>query len=86
MRLFGSKKKKSRLYHIEIDDEGIDSSIQNLHAKVFVLEKDNNSTMFLGSANCSAPAFDRNIEFLTELNRILGSLLFVIVFVIVLRF
>lgn len=50
-----------------IDDESIDNSLQNLHAKVFVLEKDNNYSLYLGSANCSAPAFERNTEFMTEL-------------------
>lgn len=67
----------TKVYHINtdivhgedaIDDEEIENSVQNLHAKVFILEKGKNYTVFMGSANCTRPAFERNIEFLTQLN------------------
>lgn len=40
---------------------------QNLHAKLFVGAKSNNQHWFMGSANCTSPAFGRNIEFMAEL-------------------
>lgn len=66
----------TKVYHInkdfvtgpDIDDEDIQNTAQNLHAKVFVLEKNNNFSLFMGSANCSKPAFERNVEFMVQLN------------------
>ena len=41
---------------------------QNLHAKLFIGQKENNYQWLLGSANCSAPAFEaRNVEFLVAM-------------------
>jgi len=41
---------------------------QNLHAKLYVYQGENSSTSwFLGSANATKAAFERNIEFLLEL-------------------
>ena len=41
---------------------------QNLHAKIFIGSKNNYSHWFMGSANCTQPAFSsRNIEFMVEL-------------------
>lgn len=44
-----------------------DACLQNLHAKLFVTQANNNIHWFLGSANCTDPAQGRNIEFLVEL-------------------
>ena len=50
-------------------DEGTDyeASTQNLHAKLFILENEGNYNWFLGSANCSMAALERNNEFLVQL-------------------
>ena len=40
---------------------------QNLHAKIFIGSKSDYQHWFLGSANCTQPAFGRNIEFMVEL-------------------
>lgn len=40
---------------------------QNLHAKLFISKKGDNLYWFLGSANATQPAFERNIEFIVEL-------------------
>ncbi len=41
---------------------------QNLHAKVFLFDDEASTTWFVGSANATKAAFERNIEFLLELN------------------
>ncbi len=47
------------------EDNQLQTQQQNLHAKLFIGLKDGFSHWFLGSANCSSPAFEpRNIEFL----------------------
>ncbi len=40
---------------------------QDLHAKVFLFDNDAFTTWFLGSANATKAAFDRNVEFMLEL-------------------
>jgi hypothetical protein len=40
---------------------------QDLHAKVFLFDHDNSTTWFLGSANATKAAFERNVEFMLEL-------------------
>lgn len=40
----------------------------DLHAKAFLFDDDNHTTWFLGSANATTAAFERNVEFLLELN------------------
>jgi hypothetical protein len=40
---------------------------QDLHAKVFLFDDDNSTSWFLGSANATTAAFERNVEFLLEL-------------------
>lgn len=40
---------------------------QDLHAKVFLFDQDEGTTWFLGSANATKAAFERNVEFLLEL-------------------
>lgn len=40
---------------------------QDLHAKVFLFDQDDATTWFLGSANATKAAFERNVEFMLEL-------------------
>lgn len=40
---------------------------QDLHAKVFLFDQDEGTTWFLGSANATKAAFERNVEFMLEL-------------------
>ena len=40
---------------------------QDLHAKVFLFDDQAKTTWFLGSANATKAAFERNVEFLLEL-------------------
>lgn len=49
-------------------EDGDDAPMpQQLHAKLFVCRKENNISWYLGSANCSAPAQGRNVEFMIEI-------------------
>jgi hypothetical protein len=50
------------------DDGGNAQSEQNLHAKLYVYQDTSHATWFIGSANATKAAFDRNIEFLLELH------------------
>jgi len=50
-----------------IDETSIDGLEQGLHAKFFVGIKEGKSNWFVGSANCTDPAQERNIEFLVRL-------------------
>lgn len=47
---------------------------QNLHAKIFIGSKNGYQHWFIGSANCTQPAFGRNIEFMIELKTDQSSL------------
>jgi HKD family nuclease len=47
---------------------------QNLHAKIFIGSKSGYQHWFIGSANCTHPAFGRNIEFMVELKTDQSSL------------
>ena len=50
------------------EDGGSEQSEQTLHAKLFVIQGETIRTVwFLGSANATKAAFDRNIEFVLEL-------------------
>jgi len=49
------------------DERQLERMLQNLHAKIFVGSKNNNQHWFMGSANCTSPAFGRNVEFMVEL-------------------
>lgn len=51
-----------------IEEEGVIPRIQNLHAKLYIAMQRTLPFWFLGSANCSAPAQQRNIEFLVKLH------------------
>lgn len=49
--------------------EGHDTqNTADLHAKLFIAEKENNVRLWTGSANATSAAFSANVEFLTELS------------------
>lgn len=50
------------------EDGGTPQAQQNLHAKLYVYQDSACATWFIGSANATKAAFDRNIEFLLELH------------------
>ncbi|MEZ5001430.1 MAG: hypothetical protein R2730_00220 [Chitinophagales bacterium] len=65
---------------IDEDDEQTDNNINgnietdesynpsmNLHAKFYIEQNEHLANWFIGSANCTDPAKERNIEFLTEI-------------------
>lgn len=52
--------------HIEGEEAGMDT-LRGLHAKVFHIDAGWDTHLFTGSANATAPAFHRNVEFLVEL-------------------
>jgi hypothetical protein len=51
----------------ELNEAEAGTALQNLHAKLFVTQTEDKVHWFLGSANCTSPAQERNIEFLVEL-------------------
>ncbi len=51
-----------------IDSEGDEMMSQNLHAKLFIGQTADKTDWFLGSANATAPAFERNVEFLVKIS------------------
>lgn len=51
----------------EMDETDFAPQRQQLHAKLFVAECQNRFYWWLGSANCTDPAFTRNIEFMVGL-------------------
>ena len=53
--------------HRDILSENEEPMDQHLHAKLFVALKDQRTSWFMGSANCSDPAQCRNVEFMVEL-------------------
>lgn len=54
-------------YFQELEDDGSTPCAQNLHAKLFVASEEKAPIWYLGSANCTDPAQERNIEFMVEL-------------------
>ncbi len=52
----------------ELEEAGLEPQRQQLHAKIFIGEHKNRYFWFLGSANCTDPAFTRNTEFMIELS------------------
>ena len=42
---------------------------QNLHAKIFIGYKDKTTSFYIGSANCTSPAFGRNTEFMVKVDK-----------------
>lgn len=64
---------------LDVDDDADDSSVEKvetadrtelsgLHAKVFVGERYRRAAVYIGSANATEAAFERNVEFLVELD------------------
>lgn len=53
--------------HEDLDETGFEPQRQQLHAKLFIGEHRHRYFWFLGSANCTDPAFTRNTEFMVEL-------------------
>ena len=52
---------------MEISESGITAMHQNLHAKYYIIQRWGQRSWFIGSANATSPANERNIEFLIEL-------------------
>lgn len=50
-----------------IDSESTQAAYQDLHAKFYIGRRKNLTSWYLGSANATAPAKDRNTEFLIQL-------------------
>ncbi|MEH6945636.1 phospholipase D family protein [Bacillus sp. JJ634] len=51
-----------------IDSEDANHKEQDIHAKVYIGEHDQQTDVYLGSANCSYNAFHGNVEFLVKLS------------------
>ena len=51
----------------DLDETDLEPQKQQLHAKLFIGERRGRYFWFLGSANCTDPAFTRNTEFMVEL-------------------
>jgi len=51
----------------ELEEDGAFPQVQNLHAKLYVFMDGSQPVWFLGSANCSEPAQQRNIEFMIRM-------------------
>lgn len=47
-------------------EEGGESLYQSLHAKYYIVQRDGRRSWFVGSANATSPAHERNVEFLIE--------------------
>jgi HKD family nuclease len=50
------------------DTEGHEPKSQNLHAKIYIGENNRVADWYMGSANCTSPAFDRNTEMLVKMS------------------
>lgn len=57
----------------ELEGEGETAITQNLHAKLFIGRNDDKLSWYLGSANCTAPAQERNVEFMVALTAEVSS-------------
>jgi len=55
-------------YQEIFSETDVEPSMQNLHAKFYSATKNGKSHIFIGSANCTAAAQERNIEFIVELS------------------
>lgn len=49
------------------EDGGPEQQVQNLHAKLFIFRRGRGNVWFVGSANATKAAFERNVEFLLEM-------------------
>ena len=61
-------------HHERSDDGHDDIQKQHLHAKLFLFEEDTENRWFLGSANATQAAVNKNVEFLLELRGTSGAL------------
>jgi hypothetical protein len=52
----------------DVDDEAV-PELGGLHAKITIVERQNRSHLFVGSANATDAAYDGNVEFLVEVVR-----------------
>lgn len=52
---------------MEISESGVIPMFQNLHAKYYITQRGGKRSWFVGSANATDPAHERNIELLMEL-------------------
>jgi hypothetical protein len=52
---------------MELSESGIIPMHQNLHAKFYITQRGGQRSWYIGSANATSPANERNIEFLVEL-------------------
>ena len=50
------------------DTEGHEPKSQNLHAKIYIGERNRIANWYMGSANCTAPALGRNTEMLIKIS------------------
>lgn len=53
-----------------LDTEGVEPMSQNLHAKIFIGDTGVASDWYMGSANATSPAFDRNVELLVKVRTV----------------
>jgi len=51
----------------DLSEPHTSAQIQDIHAKLFVGSGNGSCKWYIGSANCTQPAFNRNVEFLLEL-------------------
>lgn len=49
------------------EPENPDTELTGIHAKIYLIEENKNSHLFVGSANATTAAFRHNVEFLVEL-------------------
>jgi len=56
-----------------LDSDGMSNITQDLHAKLFVGQSGKETNWYMGSANCSEPAFTRNAELMVKLKSISRS-------------
>ena len=54
-------------FNEDLGETDVGETVQNLHAKLFITQEGDKVFWFLGSANCTDPAQDRNVEFMVGL-------------------
>jgi hypothetical protein len=54
-------------HSMELSETGMIPMHQNLHAKFYIIQRGGQRSWYIGSANATSPANERNIEFLVEL-------------------
>jgi len=61
--------KKDVVYGERMMDNWEELMEQDIHAKIFLRSYHNSTTLYMGSANASFSAFNRNVEFMTALHK-----------------